>query len=280
MNRRIPLPIRLLATLLEALELAARFLRRRIHEFRIGLLTEALSDEERHLVSIDAYHDSLEPEKADHGLHDWEETWFAAELPPAPATLLLAAAGSGREAVALETLGYTVDVLEPASRPVRTCRQRLPETSRVVQADFTQLAASVLEARHSPASNLATGYDAVILGWGGLTHVLNLPDRLRLIQACHLLTPAGPILASFFMDPHAVSRQQATPAVAAGCFLGRLIARARGLPAIREPVEFTTWGGFLRHFTPSEIDELADASGRNVQWQREGGFPHVTFLVR
>lgn len=72
MNRRIPLPIRLLATLLEALELAARFLRRRIHEFRIGLLTEALSDEERHLVSIDAYHDSLEPAGNDCRKHrEW-----------------------------------------------------------------------------------------------------------------------------------------------------------------------------------------------------------------
>jgi hypothetical protein len=275
--RRGPLPLRIFLGFLQFIEKIARAIRRETLNFRIGLMTEALSDEERMQVSIDAYDQSFPLNRADAGLHEWEEAWFGNTLPKAPAKLLIAAAGSGREAVALQGLGYQVDVIEPATAPVNHCKSRLAETSLVVQADFADLTAAVLEATDNSASRLADSYDAIILGWGGLAHVLRHDDRIRLLCCCDRLTK-GPVLASFFMDPHASERQQVSTAAKVGSRTGRAIAGLRGLPQNREPVEYTEWGGFIRHLRPEDLDEIGKVAGRIVQWQKEGGFPHATFV--
>ncbi len=272
----MPRYLRFILFLLEGLEEAFQNVRRGIGLFRVGLLCEALSDTERSETTIEAYHDAYVAEQANDGLHEWEKDWFTRDLPPAPATLLIAAAGTGREAVALQAEGYRVDVLEPASNQIKSCSVHLPDTSLIVQGTFDDLVGSILDGKETPATRLADNYDAVILGWGGLAHVLLREQRMQLLRACARLTE-GPILASFFMDPHAVEKQQAGSMTALGRGLGRAISRLRGLDDAREPVEYTRWGGFLRHFTPQDIDELTDPIDRLVLWQQEGGFPHVTF---
>ncbi len=272
--------IRVLLNLLESIESGLRSARHGCREFRIGLMCQALDTDEQSAISIEAYHESLSPRTATGGLFDWEESWFAREM-PGPETqprILVAAAGAGREARALELQGYRLCVMEPAPDPLDQCRQHLGDDSLIVGASFSELCDAVIDGDDNPAATLVMQYDAILLGWGSLTHVLSEQDRIRLMQCCDSLTN-GPILASFFMDSHAVPRQQRGIMVSMGRGLGKLIRRVRGLgPA--EPVEFTDWGGFLRHFTPMELDVLAASVGRVVRWQQEGGFPHATLVRR
>ena len=248
------------------------------HSIRACFLIESLSDAERQRYSVKDYNKSLMPDKADNGLFDWEESWFAAWLPPAPATILVCAAGTGREAIALKSAGYHVDALEPAADPAWVCKERLGHDSVVVAADFSELTAAVLRGDKNNAMPVVKTYDGVILGWGGLNHLLGHEDRVELLLAVKKICPDGPVLASFFMDPHAVARQQAGWGSLIGRTLGKMIARLRGLPPQREPVELTYWGGFIRHFRPQDILALGEESDLLIRWQQEGGFPHVTFV--
>lgn len=270
--------MRALLACLEAIESGLRTARHGCREFRVGVMCQALSTDEMSTISIDAYHESLSPRSAISGLFDWEEAWFAREMPGPPGDrwILVAAAGAGREAHALQSKGYQLCVMEPAADPLQQCREHLAADALIVGASFAELCSAVLEGQSNPATPLVRQYDAILLGWGSLTHVLSSEDRIRLMQCCARLTD-GPILASFFMDPHAVARQQQGIMVSMGRGLGKLIRQVRGL-APAEPVEFTDWGGFLRHFTPVELDEIASSIGRVVRWQQEGGFPHVTLI--
>ena len=249
------------------------------HSIRACFLVEALSDVERQNYSVKDYNRSLMPDRSDNGLFDWEEAWFTNQLPPAPAKILVTAAGTGREAIALKKLGYSVDALEPAPDPAWVCKKHLGPGSTVALADFAQLTTAVLNNEDNPASAVNKKYDAVILGWGGINHVLCFEHRVALLQACNQLCPEGPLLVSFFMDPHAVARQQSGPGSAIGRFFGQKVARIRDLPQEREPVELTYWGGFIRHFGPQDIHSMGKACGRLTRWQHEGGFPHVTYTI-
>ena len=50
-------------------------------------------------------------------LFDWEETWFAQDLPPAPARILVGGCGWGREVRALKDRGYSVVGFDPLAGP-------------------------------------------------------------------------------------------------------------------------------------------------------------------
>ena len=96
-------------------------------------------------------------------LFPWEQTWFADVLPPAPVSILLPAAGAGREVVALRDLGYEVFGFDPAITTT-------PNRHGVVRGGFADLLGhrggilKLSDAFDRPA-------DAVIFGWGSLSHV-------------------------------------------------------------------------------------------------------------
>lgn len=257
------------------------YARSTLFQLRAGFLREALTDGERCRMSIELYDAAFRPAQAEAGLHPWEESWLRRELPTAPARVLVGAAGTGREALVLAKWGYRVDAFEPAKRPASHCATALSGAARVVRGCFDDLIATVLEGASTPLSEFGSQhYDAVLLGWGGLSHVLRREQRTRLLRACDRLAPWGPILASFFMDPHAAGRQACGRAAALGRVLGSWVSRMRPAASPAAELEFTTWGGFLYHFGAEEIHELACAAGRTLVWQHEGGFPHATFRPR
>ncbi|RMH36649.1 MAG: hypothetical protein D6689_22120 [Deltaproteobacteria bacterium] len=237
------------------LDRAERAIALRARLWMQGFLSSALVPRERALVAIDAY--DVAPGALSRELFDWERAWFARRLPPPPAAVFVAAAGDGREAVELRARGYRVDALEPARRLADRCRRRLGAGSEV----------HVSRLETFDAARARGPYDAVLIGWGGLSHVLDRTDREAALRTCAALAPAGPILASFFVrgahNPGAASRAHRL-----GNAAGRAVARLRGVDAGEDAggTWFAGWYGFAHAFSPDELGALAAAIGRRFAW--------------
>lgn len=236
-----------------------------------GVCAESLNIKEKSALTVriyDAYPDYF---SVGDKLYEWEEPWFGARLPAPPARVLVGACGTGREAVALANLGYQVDALEPARHFVEESRRRLGEHGHVYQLSYEQLSSIVLDGKNlSDGDFRPVHYDAVVLGSGSLTHVLDPDEQERLLRSMCSLCPDGPILASFFCDAEQGTAAPAGLATRIGRRIGRLIARTRGMsPAYSDRLSYRSHSGFAYTFTPSEIERLARAVRRDVAWQQE-----------
>lgn len=252
-----------LAKLLKALRLGAE-----------GVLTSALTTAEKTDLTIALY--SAQSKAFANKLAPWEERWYAQELPPAPCRLLLAAAGFGRELLPLCAAGYTVDAFEPAASHAAILRTRAGDAAETACGSFSDLIAAVSHGELNVLSQLSQRrYDAVILGWGSFTHVLEDAERRALLRACDRLAGTGPILASFWVGRQSAVRSRA---LTLGAALGRRLASLRAISATVPPGQvFRTHAGFAHEFTAEEIEALAADCGRRVRWGREG-YPHITLL--
>jgi len=250
-----------------------------------GVCAEALNIEEKSALTVrvyDAYPDYF---SVGAKLYAWEEPWFGARLPAPPARVLVGACGTGREAIALADLGYRVDALEPAPDFVKESRRRLGERGYVYQLSYEQLSSIVIDGKNFPDGDLrAEHYDAVVLGSGSLTHVLDPGEQQRLLRSMCLLCPRGPILASFFCDAEQGTAASAGRATRVGRRIGRVIARIRGISAAcSDRLSYRSHSGFAYTFTQTEIERLASAVGRNVAWEQQARmhpFHYVTLLLR
>jgi hypothetical protein len=211
------------------------------------------------------------------GLDQWESEWYRASLPTPPATLLVTAAGSGREAAALVAQGYTVDALEPEPGFAARCAT-IPGLRAVVVADHDQLAAAVLDEAPGPAAVLSDRtYDAVIVGWGSFTHLLDPAGRIRLARAADRLTPNGAILLSFFAAgdrPLTASRAKKL-----GRALGARVARRRHITPGAAPDDRIVWHlGFVHSCSEAEIDALARTVERESSYEASP-YGHATLVA-
>ena len=247
-----------------------------------GICSEALTLEEKSWLTVRIYDLHRGYFDVGNDLHTWEEPWFRRRLPELPARVLIGACGTGREAVALAARGYRVDALEPAPDFVDESRRRLGDQAHVYKLSYEQLSDAVLDGR-VPVEGIPNGpYDAVILGSGSLTHVLDADEQARLLASVSRLCPQGPILASFFCDTEEAS-VPAGRALRLGRSIGRALARARRMPPSHsDRLSYRAHSGFAYTFTPSEIERLARAIGRPLAWENDdqklGRFHYATFL--
>ena len=167
-------------------------------------------------------------------------------------SILLAAAGGGREAIGLFRRGLQVDAFE--------CCPTLVTTSRSLLAD-EGISMPVMESKPDRVPNNLGVYDGLIVGWGGYLHILGRPSRIRFLQDLHPhVAGGGPLLLSFFCRD-----------TDDGVFLlaHRVAQLIRQAKRIRDPVEVgdaisTT---FDHHFTQQEVDaELLDAGFRLIYY--------------
>lgn len=232
--------------------------------FVAGVADAALTFEEKAALGA-ALYDSSPYYKGERGLFDWEERWFDADLPQEPGRVLVAACGAGRELVAVRARGHLVDGFDPAPSMVALAARRTP-AARVWQATFAEWLAGPDEA-----------YDAILIGWGALSHVLDPSERLALFAACRRRCPAGPTLVSYW--PRPASAQGAAPprARALGARLGGRIARLRGVDCRATGDPFQPGIGFAHQYADAELAELACAAGFEVVCRgRPGDYPHAT----
>ena len=246
-----------------------------LQEATHGLLNAALDAREKSDLTVYLY--GLAGSDRPKPLFPWEGPWLQRDLPKAPARVLLGAAGFGREAAWLVAAGCQVDAFEPVSRCARSLSRAVGTDGRCAVGDYEDLVAAVLRGERNPLSGFAESrYDAVLVGWGSLTHVLDRGLRHELFVALDTLCPRGPILASFWArDEDANAAPQR--ARAAGARLGHWVRLARGLPETEDAHDgFRTHGGFTHPFAPSELQALARQVNRRCRLYLDS-YPHATF---
>jgi len=248
----------------------------RVRRIAGAFLSGALVPAERAQLSYRLYDISDAGKLEQLDLFGWERSWFPSRLPNAPARILVAAAGSGREAQHLAGLGYRVDAFEPSARRGALCKRRIDTAGTVSIASYKDWFRAVLMAEHNSAHPVSGSYDAVLLGWGSLSHVLDADARGDVIRAADRVSPNGPILASFWLGTRGsrgASRVERW-AGSVGSSVGRL--RGAGPPL---DAEFTPWGGFTVAIERDEIEAHARRVGRRVAWDHgDADTPHATFL--
>jgi hypothetical protein len=246
------------------------------HHLAQGFLSQALSPAEMATATLALYDVESGSYETRRALTDWEREWYAASLPPAPARILVTAAGKGREVAALLHLGYSVDAFEPVAPYVEPCA-RLDGVGLVLTADYADFCRAVLDDGGGPAAALRDRtYDAVILGWGSLTHVLTPHDQHRVLAAASALTPHGPVLASFFVRKPAAVRPEGHVR-RLGTAAGRLAGRLRRVPAAPVEIGFFWNLGFTYSYTSEDLERLSTALGRRSEWHPEP-YGHATLL--
>jgi hypothetical protein len=250
------------------------------------VLIEVLTPEEKGRLS--RYLFNVFPKAPGHAvpfwgetLAPWEETWFRRRLPAPPARVLLGACGAGREVVALTKEGFHVDAFDPAPNLVSSTKAAVGNKARILTFGYEELSAAVLDNTSGLASSLEKYYDAVLLGWGSLTCLMDPTERTRLIRAIDLLCPKGPILASFWctngFSPRKPTRRRTERL---GQALGVALAKLRGVRSEASSQEyFLAHSGFGHVFAPEEIEQLGATIRRTVIWDSDDtDYSHVTFV--
>jgi hypothetical protein len=246
-----------------------------------GFFDNALTVEEKAELGIVLYDYSLRRLSPERGLWKWEQAWFNERLPKPPCRLLIGAAGTGREAVALSKSGYYIDALEPAPLAAKRCAEALGDRGRVFVGRYEDLNRAIIDQKGGLLTEIASeSYDAIILGWTSLSHVVDSIERKRLLQACRRLGTNAPVLASFWLKRTDDSVESNSRAKKAGSRFGSIVARFRGNRSRPFGETFGSVFGFAHIFTKKEIEELADCSQSSAVWDSINDHPHVTFVPK
>ncbi|WP_018290041.1 class I SAM-dependent methyltransferase [Verrucomicrobium sp. 3C] len=194
------------------------------------------------------------------GLQPWEEralsTYFRSG-----SSLLVAAAGGGREPVALARLGYRVDGFD--------CTPQLVEGYRRLMAR-EQLPGNVYLAEAGTVPDeVDPRYDGLLVGWGGYMHIPGRKSRVDFLRSLRRRVEVGtPLLLSFFCRGERSQRHAWIYALA------RSIRRLRRSPDPVEPGDALA-GTFDHWFTEPEIRaELAEGGFALIEY-REVPYGHA-----
>ena len=219
---------------------------------------------------IRGFDEGIGPGDLKRPLHPWEERWFETRLPPPPARILITAAGAGREAAPLVARGYAVDAVEPGPRAVEACASRLGNAGEARVGTHEELNAAVLDGADNELSALASRrYDAVIIGWGSLSYVLDADERQRTVLASARLAPRGPVLASFVLREPGHMDPSQTRAFRLGQALGRFVGGGAPVDAGGAVPVYTVGAPVTLYLQREEIEAAGRAAGRSVIWEGE-----------
>jgi hypothetical protein len=168
-------------------------------------------------------------------------------------TVLLGAAGGGREALELSRRGVTVDAFECNPDLVESCRSFLAAHG---------VDAKVIVAPPNEVPESLAAYDGGILGWSSYMHIVGRDRRIEFLKGFHRhLRPSAPLLVSFLPYRH-------SPARAVTYAVATVLRRLRFAAPIERGDSLTAT--FEHRFTRDEIQhELASA-----------GFELVSFTER
>jgi hypothetical protein len=187
------------------------------------------------------------------------------------------AAGAGREATALVERGYEVAAFDPCGPFVEAARAAGPPGRfTMVLAAYADLEAAL--SGEGPLAGLCGGapFDAVVLGWGSLSHVMPAAERLGLLRALRSLAPRAPVLASFALEPDRALPVPGKGRVRDG--LRRLFG-SLGAPGTSEVGDhFFPNTGFFSYLGHEEVQALARDAGYEVALFEEAPYAH-TLLV-
>jgi hypothetical protein len=187
------------------------------------------------------------------GLLPFEERVISRHFPAPPATVLVGAAGSGREALALADRGFEVVAFEPA-RPLASSLadvrrgmpieifvgryEELPMVSPLTRSPF------LVDLRSRPP------FAAAVLGWSSFSHLRSDQHCIDTLRQFGQLT-RGPILLSYYSTPKPQSDAKSRPRFAIGI-------------------------GYYRTFSGAEIYAFAERAGLSVmELDEKDAWPHA-----
>lgn len=223
----------------------------------LGLLTR----EQLHAVSerkygLDQRYRTDEYNKA--GLWDWEKTVLDRDFAGCK-RVLLAAAGGGREVIALRRRGIEVDAFESDSELVRFANEILEKEG---------MAPDVKLAPWDGCPDSDREADGIIVGWGAYMHIRGRGRRIKFLRDLRRRVAAGsPILLSF-----------ATREEDARFFRG--VARIGNVLAFllrRDPIEVgdTLIPNYAHYFTEGQLESEMVAAGFALVSFDTSGYGHA-----
>jgi hypothetical protein len=193
------------------------------------------------------------------GLRDWELSALRTHF-PGQGLILVAAAGGGREVMALAGLGYEIDAFDCSVPLVEHCRDLLRRRG---------IAANVLAAPSSAVPDNLAHYAGLIVGWGGYMHIAGRSRRIAFLQALRRrVDEHAPLLLSFFTRAGSSRHLEWTY---------RIAHRLRRLRGSRDEVELgdTLDGTFDHLFTEAEIRSELSAGGFSLVEYRDSPYGHA-----
>jgi hypothetical protein len=201
-------------------------------------------------------------------LFDWELKLLRTPPFPSLGRLLVGGAGAGRELVALLKLGYRVVAFEPSAlvESAFDIARGCPE-AEVQTASYSDVVRLVRGEDSPLAKAFDEPFDAIVLGWGSLSHVVDRAVRHSLLPALRALAPSAPILCSFLQigEPHPRTIGH------------RIRLRLRGR-RVDPNLRFWPHIGFVHLFTREEIASLAHSAGYDITHYDELPYPHALLV--
>jgi hypothetical protein len=186
------------------------------------------------------------------GFFDWEppllERYFRRG-----SRILVAAAGAGRETLALRKAGFDAEGFE--------CSLPLVRASQEI---FNQLGESKY-VTYSPPDAVPSGppvYDGLIVGWSGYTHIPTTLRRIAFLQALRQRAlPRSPLLISFFTRlPESSDDVVYRTATLCRFFGGR---------ELLSPGDHLEWRRYVHRFTRDEVEEELRMAGFLIEYYNE-----------
>jgi Uncharacterised nucleotidyltransferase len=212
------------------------------------------------------------------GLFTWEKRALEAAAFPRSGRALIGAAGAGRELLALVERGFEVLAFDPC-KPFAEAAKRVahPGKATVVHASYRDLVDAVA-GRGGPLAAACAGppFDAVVLGWGSLSHVMPAVERVDLLRAVRKLAPDAPVLASFALDNEGAAPASGKGRVREGL---RRVFAALGAPGTSEHGDyFYPSTGFFSYLSSDEVVQLAWETGYEIALFEDSPYPHALLL--
>lgn len=197
------------------------------------------------------------------GLFLWEREAIRRYFPQG-GRILVAAAGAGRELIALTNCGFVVDGFDCCAPLIESGRKELSKHG---------IAAKLNYAPPSTVPKCCGDHDAVLVGFSGYMYIPGRSRRIRFLRDLRdFLRPGAPVMVSF---------TEGLPG-------RRRIWTARIGSAIRklrraEPVEQGDWlkDGFQHHFDRQQIESEMSEAGIDLMYYGGGTcYGHAVGLVR
>jgi hypothetical protein len=177
--------------------------------------------------------------------------------------LVVTAAGSGREVLALCRMGYTVDAFE--------CNPNLAAQANALLAEHgCEPLVSVCQRDFCPV--LTGRYDGAIVGWGSFMLIPGLQRRIQFLSELRkALAPERPVLVSFYVLEN--GRRRLTVARA----IGNAIRRLRGAELLESGDDLAP--NYVHRFTRGEIAETLMAAGFRITHFDSAEYGHAVGLA-
>ena len=210
-----------------------------------------------------AWQSYAESSYLNEGLFLWEHQAISKHFPRS-GRVLVAAAGAGREMIALAKLGYRVDGFD--------CCQPLLESGR---SELTRqgIAARLDYAPPSRAPESMGKYDAVLVGFSGYMYIPGRENRIKFLKDLCRSLPAGAPLLISFMEGFSGRRRTWTAKI------GTAVRKLRGAGAVEAGDSFK--GGFQHHFSYEQIQSEMNQAGLDLVHYGGGTcYGHAVGVVR